>query len=227
MAVRGRPGGLIVTHRTIAVLRTAALVPLLGLALLGAALAVAGDEFTVLLFRVAFLSASAAVVTGALRWSVIPSAPPGLVAGTVALWVVALHGAAAVGGPTVLVATGAVLAIVALRYVGPADVHPQGTHNDVHPPAAAQDQARPVEEQLVGRSTADLCRVWAHTGAEIGRATTRPDVVARLLRVREAVLAELERRDPSGVQRWLDTSPPATSNPRSYVREQYEPPQAA
>lgn len=213
------------THRTIAVLRTAALVPLLGLALLGAALAVAGDEFTVLLFRVAFLSASAAVVTGALRWSVIPSASPGLVAGTVALCVIALHGAAAVGGPTVLVATGAGLAVVALRYVGPADVHPRMTHADVRP-QTPPDQGRPVEEQLVGRSTADLCRVWANTGAEIGRAT-RPDVVARLLRVREAVLAELERRDPSGVQRWLDTSPPATSNPRSYVREQYEPPQAA
>jgi hypothetical protein len=156
-----------VTHRTIAVLRTAALVPLLGLALLGAALAVAGDDFTVLLLRVAFLSGSAAVVTGALRWSVIPSASPVLVAGVVALWVLALHGAAALGGPTVLVATGAVLAVVALRYIRPADVDPRVTHADVHPPVA-QDQGRPVEEQLVGRSTADLCRVWGHTGAEIG-----------------------------------------------------------
>ena len=84
-------------HRTIAVLRAAALVPLVSLALLGVALAVAGGELTTLLLRVGFLTAGAGVVTGALRWSVLPSASPPLVAGAVALWVLALSGAAGIG----------------------------------------------------------------------------------------------------------------------------------
>ena len=208
-------------HRTIAVLRAAALVPLVLLALLGVVLAVAGDEVTTLLFRVGFLAVTAGMVTGALRWSVLPTVSPLLVAGTAAIWVLALHGAAGIGGPTVLVATAAVVALVALRYVRP--THGGGV---VRPSGGPRFRGRSVEEHLAGRSTADLCRVWADTGAEIGCAT-RPDLVARLLRVREAVLAELERRDPSGVQRWLDSSPAATSNPRSYVREQHEPPQQA
>jgi hypothetical protein len=212
---------VIVNHRTIAVLRAAVLVPLVPLAFLGVVLAVAGDEVTTLLFRVGFLTVTAGVVTGALRWSVLPSASPVLVAGTAALWVLALHGAAGIGGPIVLVATAAVVALVALRHVRPAEAA-----GVVRPSGGSRLRGRPVEEHLAGRSTADLCRVWADTGAEIGCAT-RPDVVARLLQVREAVLAELERRDPSGVRRWLDTSPVATSNPRSYVREQHEPPQQA
>jgi hypothetical protein len=212
---------VIVNHRTIAVLRVAALVPLVALALLGVVLAVAGDEVTTLLFRVGFLAVTAGVVTGALRWSVLPSASPLLVTGTAVLWVLALHGAAGLGGPTVLVATAAVVALVALRYIGPTEAA-----GFARPSGGTRLRGRSVEEHLAGRSTAELCRVWADTGAEIGHAT-RPDLVARLLQVREAVLAELERRDPSGVRRWLDTNPAATSNPRSFVREQHEPPQQA
>jgi hypothetical protein len=212
---------VIVNHRTIAVLRAAALVPLVSLALLGVALAVAGGELTTLLVRVGFLIVAAGVVTGALRWSVLPSVSPPLVAGIVALWVLALSGAAEIGGSIVLVATAAVVALVALRHVRPTEAA-----DAVRPAGASRLRGRSVEEQLAGRSTAELCRVWADTGAEIARAT-RPDLVARLLQVREAVLAELERRDPSGVRRWLDTNPAATSNPRSFVREQHEPPQQA
>lgn len=207
-------------HRTIAVLRAAALVPLVSLALLGVALAVAGGELTALLLRVGFLTVAAGVVTGALRWSVLPSASPPLVAGIVALWVLALSGAAGIGGSMVLIATAAVVALVVLRHVRPTEAA------DVRPSGASRLRGRSVEEQLAGRSTAELCRVWADTGAEIGHATC-PDLMARLLQVREAVLAELERRDPSGVRRWLDTNPAATSNPRSFVREQHEPPQQA
>lgn len=209
-------------HRTIAVLRAAALVPLVSLALLGVALAVAGGELTTLLLRVGFLTAAAGIVTGALRWSVLPSASPPLVAGTVALWVLALSGAAGIGGSIVLVASAAVVALVVLRHVRPTEA----ATDVVRPAGASRLRGRSVEEQLAERSTAELCRVWADTGAEIARAT-RPDLVARLLRVREAVLAELERRDPSGVRRWLDTNPAANSNPRSFVREQHEPPQQA
>jgi hypothetical protein len=212
---------VIVNHRTITVLRAVAFVPLVLLALLGVVVAVTGDEVTTLLFRVGFLAVTAGVVTGALRWSVLPTASPLLVAGTAALWVLALHGAAGVSGPTVLVATAAVVALVALRYVRP--TKDAGVDR---PSGGPRFRGRSVEEHVAGRSTADLCRVWADTGAEICCAT-RPDLVARLLRVREAVLAELERRDPSGVQRWLDSGPAATSNPRSYVREQHEPPQQA
>jgi len=119
-----------VNHRTIAVLRAAALVPLVSLALLGVALAVAGGELTTLLVRVGFLIVAAGVVTGALRWSVLPSVSPPLVAGIVALWVLALSGAAEIGGSIVLVATAAVVALVALRHVRPTEaadvVRPSG-----------------------------------------------------------------------------------------------------
>ena len=203
-----------VKHRTARRLRTALLVPLVAAAGVGLALAVAGGDLGVLAVRVGFVTTTAAVMAGALRWSVVPSASPAVVAGAVALWVLALHGAAPLGGAAVLGVSLAVLGLVVVRHARPA-------------PAPVRLPDRPAQAAgISGRPTPDLCRLWTDTGTEIARATT-PDRVARLLEVREAVLEELERRDPEGVRRWLDSAPPATASPLPYVREQHEPPHQA
>ncbi|ROR90846.1 hypothetical protein [Nocardioides aurantiacus] len=71
--------------------------------------------------------------------------------------------------------------------------------------SAEADDARPLPRgpgQLSGCTTRRLVRLWLATSRELGR-RTEPTTLDLLLDLRRACLDELERRDPTGVQRWL------------------------
>ena len=76
----------------------------------------------------------------------------------------------------------------------------------------------PVEpDEVAALTTGDLGDEWLHTTAALaGRLdpATRQSLVDR----REAVLDELERRDPDGFARWLAAAPTRGSNPADFVR---------
>ena len=76
----------------------------------------------------------------------------------------------------------------------------------------------PVEpDEVAVLTTGDLGDEWLHTTAALaGRLdpATRQSLVDR----REAVLDELERRDPDGFTRWLAAAPTRGSNPADFVR---------
>ena len=72
-------------------------------------------------------------------------------------------------------------------------------------------------DEVAVLSTGDLGDEWLHTTAALaGRLdpATRQSLVDR----REAVLDELERRDPDGFTRWLAAAPTRGSNPADFVR---------
>jgi hypothetical protein len=77
--------------------------------------------------------------------------------------------------------------------------------------------AQPAPEEVAVLSTGDLGDEWLQTTAALaGRLDprTRQSLVDR----REAVLDELERRDPDGFTRWLAAAPTQGSNPADFVR---------
>lgn len=67
-------------------------------------------------------------------------------------------------------------------------------------------------------STADLCATWQHT-CELIR-DLPPDSPDRAVVVdaRRQLLDELERRDPVGFHRWLQSEPDASGDPGRYLR---------
>ena len=72
-------------------------------------------------------------------------------------------------------------------------------------------------DEVAALATGDLGDEWLQTTAALaGRLdpVTRQSLVDR----REAVLDELERRDPDGFARWLAAAPTRGSNPADFVR---------
>ncbi|MGX5657715.1 hypothetical protein ACWKWC_23280, partial [Geodermatophilus nigrescens] len=145
-----------------------------------------------------------------------------------------LSGTAALGGPVLTVLAGAVLAVGGLglwllhagrpprRNAVPAPPPPGGP---APAPGPRPVGARPAEAHatvtfsppVATLSTAALGREWLSTSTALGgrlEAATRQSVVRR----REEVLDELERRDPEGFARWLADGA-LGSDPAGYLRE--------
>lgn len=162
----------------------------------------------------------------------------GLIAGaaTTSGWIV-VTGIVLLMGP----AAGAVLLVLGLiasamwwrrRLAGPARGHfrragdPRAAHRSASPlgrvvpvqvapssPLAPLPWSVPIPGNL---STPQLCLAWQHTYfalLELPPGTPRDEIV----RVRQRLLDEIERRDPEGFTRWLDTGARAGSNPGRYL----------
>lgn len=71
---------------------------------------------------------------------------------------------------------------------------------------------------LENRSTADLVSGWV-ASHQLLRSASSPATVAYIAALRQTYLDELERRDPDGVRRWLDTYPDAASDPRAFIAD--------
>ena len=80
-------------------------------------------------------------------------------------------------------------------------------------PAAPMPWSVPIPGNL---STPQLCLAWQHTYfalLELPPGAPSDEIV----RVRQRLLDEIERRDPEGFGRWLDTGARAGSNPGRYL----------
>jgi hypothetical protein len=71
----------------------------------------------------------------------------------------------------------------------------------------------PLEPTL---PTQDLCWEWRRSYLAVTRAS-RPDELMQIAALRAAYLDELERRDPTGFRRWLDSGARAASDPGRYL----------
>jgi hypothetical protein len=118
----------------------------------------------------------------------------GAIGGAAAVFVVA--GLAAVVGPLAVPVTAIVLAAVVWRRRGRLRADPALPGG---PPALALD-----EEDLTGLTNAQLGREWrrSHSGLLHARTTDELSLVCRL---RRRQLDEIERRDPDGFRRWVDS----------------------
>ncbi|MGY1732606.1 hypothetical protein ACI798_13900 [Geodermatophilus sp. SYSU D01045] len=147
-----------------------------------------------------------------------------------------LSGVAVLGGPALTALTGAVLFLGGLglwllhtgRPARPAapDDAPAGSGLAAAVPQRPVAGARPAEAvgtvtslpPVATLTTAALGREWLSTTAALAG---RLDPVARqaVVRRRQDVLDELERRDPAGFARWLAEGPLPGSDPAGYLRE--------
>lgn len=59
---------------------------------------------------------------------------------------------------------------------------------------------------LRGTPSVALCQLWEQTGHDLRR-TYLPSTLCAYAELRQAILDELTRRDPDGVQRWLHDQP--------------------
>lgn len=66
-------------------------------------------------------------------------------------------------------------------------------------------------------STAEISAAWS-TSQEALRRSTSPADRSAIAALRQAYLDELESRDASGLQRWLESGSALTSDPRPYLR---------
>jgi hypothetical protein len=64
--------------------------------------------------------------------------------------------------------------------------------------------------------TPALCWEWRRSYLAVARAS-KPDELTRIAALRAAYLDELERRDPAGFRRWLDSGARAASDPGRYL----------
>ena len=138
------------------------------------------------------------------------------VAGTVGVLLVVSGSAALLGAPVTVAVLATVVLVWLLRCGRRSD-----TATASAPPAAVPRLTLVVPPADAGPvadlSTAELGREWLHTAAALAGpldAVTRRAVVER----REATLDELERRDPSGFERWLALGPHPDSDPAVFVR---------
>ena len=140
----------------------------------------------------------------------------GLVAGatTTATWVV-VTGAVFLLGPAspivlaALLLTGLPAIWLWRRFAGAA---PNATTSTPTTPAAPQ----PPRFTLDQLSTSELCRAWRRSYWAL---LDEPEGVGRcaIVRVRQAMLDELERRDADGFSRWLKAGARAGSDPGRYL----------
>jgi hypothetical protein len=70
---------------------------------------------------------------------------------------------------------------------------------------------------LHGYSTAQLSAAWSTSQEALRRSTSAADRSA-IAALRQAYLDELERRDSSGLQRWLESGNALTSDPSRFLR---------
>ena len=78
---------------------------------------------------------------------------------------------------------------------------------------AAEQPPPPVPEAL---STPELCLAWRRSYLALLDVTSSP-ARCKIVRLRQCLLDELERRDPDGFTRWLDTGARAGSDPGRYL----------
>ncbi len=81
---------------------------------------------------------------------------------------------------------------------------------------ALEQQARPLRIVVSEMPTPHLCAVWQHSYWQLISLPPGPPR-AEMAGIRHAVLDELERRDPAGFGRWLDTQPRAGSDPGRFL----------
>jgi hypothetical protein len=79
--------------------------------------------------------------------------------------------------------------------------------------AAAEQPPPPTPETL---STPELCLAWRRSYLALLDVTSSP-ARCKIVRLRQCLLDELERRDPDGFTRWLDTGARAGSDPGRYL----------
>ena len=119
-----------------------------------------------------------------------------------------LYPAIGVGGAALALA--AVLAAPYLyRRLAPRRSTPGGA-----PAGATLDLLTPP---LHGYSTAQLSEAWSTSQEALRRSTSAADRSA-IAALRQAYLDELERRDSSGLQRWLESGSALTSDPSRFLR---------
>lgn len=97
------------------------------------------------------------------------------------------------------------------------------------PPQATSSPAEPAPSCLPavdGLTVPELCFAWRISFTALQRIQRSRDMTsqAQLVAVRQRYLDELERRDPSGFQRWLYAGARPASDPSRYVRTPTEPP---
>ena len=78
---------------------------------------------------------------------------------------------------------------------------------------AAEQPPPPTPEAL---STPELCLAWRRSYLALLDVTSSP-ARCKIVRLRQCLLDELERRDPDGFTRWLDTGARAGSDPGRYL----------
>jgi hypothetical protein len=189
----------------------------------------------------------AAVVTGALAAGIAREASDDDLRATLdatwqtAAWTIGvllvLAGVAAIAGALVTTLVGAVAGVAGLA-VWLARTRPAAKPSRVVPPSAARPAA-PARQAPAARPTAvvagnvagtptsggplaalrieALAQEWVSTSAALGL-TLDPRSRAAIVRRREAVLDELERRDPAGFARWLAAGPLSATDPARYLR---------
>ncbi len=147
-----------------------------------------------------------------------------------------LSGTAALGGPVLTVLAGAVLAVggLGLWLLHAARPPRRNAELVTPPPSAAETPAaapRPVAGARPGEtvgtvtylppvatlSTAALGREWLSTTTALG-GRLHPSARQSIVRRRQEVLDELERRDPAGFARWLAEGAP-DRDPAGYLSE--------
>lgn len=164
-------------------------------------------------------------------------------AGWTALGLLVLSGVAAIAGALVTTLVGAVGGVVGLAIwmvrtrpsrpapAAPAVLPPAAPRAAAHPapPAATAPIARPAvltgnvaggpgAAAPLGALPLDvLGREWTSTSAALA-AQLDPRAREAIVRRREAVLDELERRDPAGFARWLAAGPLSATDPARYLR---------
>lgn len=87
----------------------------------------------------------------------------------------------------------------------------------VRPMPTAPTRTPSPSDSLASLTTAQLCRAWQSSYVAAVRAAN-PAVLDGIARTRGRYLDELERRDPVGFQRWIDSGARAASDPARHIR---------
>ncbi|MHA6795503.1 hypothetical protein ACVGVM_18595 [Pseudonocardia bannensis] len=140
---------------------------------------------------------------------------------------IGLLGAATV--PVLLVGAAAAITTMALRGAA-RDRRPPAANPGPPPPPPPEHPGRPEPDRssapppqpertscpVPTLSTEMLCWEWRRSYVEVCRATD-PAHLSRLVLLRAAYLDELERRDPEGFRKWLDSGARAAGDPARFV----------
>jgi hypothetical protein len=89
---------------------------------------------------------------------------------------------------------------------------PTAVPGEPAPPGGEPHDAAPMPTL----PTPALCWEWRRSYLAVVRAS-KPDELTRIAALRAAYLDELERRDPTGFRRWLDSGARAASDPGRYL----------
>jgi hypothetical protein len=74
-----------------------------------------------------------------------------------------------------------------------------------------------AEDTIAGMSTHQLCRAWRQSWLMLLDTGLDPTQWIRVAETRRRYLDELERRDPTGFSRWLDSGARAGGNPSKFI----------